>query len=117
MAFTPNGKTGYVTTNLGTVIPISTATSKPGKPIKVTLSPDGIAITPGGKTAYVSDPVLNTVTPVNLATRTVLRAIRSVPGPLAVVITPACPALPDVTLAQPPKTEICPNRLMALMRW
>ena len=43
--------------NLGgnTVIPINTATDKAGKAIKVGPGPDGIAITPDGKTAYVAN--------------------------------------------------------------
>src|SRR6516225_6942683 len=57
------------------VIPVNTATGTPGKPIHVRgrnlgNRPDFIAITPDGKTAYVSHPGLRTVTPVNTATGT-----------------------------------------------
>jgi YVTN family beta-propeller protein len=46
--------TAYVP-NVGsdTVTPISTATNKPGKPIKVGAEPGLLAITPDGKIAYV----------------------------------------------------------------
>ena len=46
IAITPDGKTAYVAT-AGAVIPISTATNKPGTPIHVGPgSPAAIAITP-----------------------------------------------------------------------
>ncbi|HUY52808.1 MAG TPA: hypothetical protein VMV92_45095 [Streptosporangiaceae bacterium] len=38
----------------------------PGQPIIVAMSPDGIAITPDGKTAYVANSGDNTVTPIRL---------------------------------------------------
>ena len=38
----------------GTVTPIATATNTAGTPITVGSDPDAIAITPDGKTAYVS---------------------------------------------------------------
>jgi DNA-binding beta-propeller fold protein YncE len=63
----PDGKTVYATTNAvcdaascqGTVTPISTATNKPGAPVKFTVTTGGaigsqIAITPDGKSAYVT---------------------------------------------------------------
>jgi DNA-binding beta-propeller fold protein YncE len=51
------------------VTPITTATNKVGKPIKVASGAMAIAITPDGKTAYVVS-WSDTVTPVNLATNT-----------------------------------------------
>src|ERR1022692_1342307 len=56
--------------------PISTATNRAGKPIKVGIGPLAIALTPNGKTAYVTatgsisggDP--GTVTPISTAPRT-----------------------------------------------
>jgi hyaluronoglucosaminidase len=55
IAITPDGKTVYVTNfnegSGGTVTPISTATGKAGRPIKVGPGPSAIAIaplTPGG---------------------------------------------------------------------
>jgi YVTN family beta-propeller protein len=57
-----------------TVTPISTATNQAGKPIKVGPNPKVIAITPGGKTAYVGSAAtgltMNSVTPVTTATNT-----------------------------------------------
>jgi DNA-binding beta-propeller fold protein YncE len=48
IAITPDGKTAYaLTINPDTVVPISTATNRAGKPIYVGLGePDAIAITP-----------------------------------------------------------------------
>jgi DNA-binding beta-propeller fold protein YncE len=45
IAITPNGRTAYVTSNLG-VTPINTATNKPGKLIKVSGGAGLIVITP-----------------------------------------------------------------------
>jgi YVTN family beta-propeller protein len=78
----PDGKTAYAITMSGcqgaclrpTVIvtPINTATDTPGAPLKfhvTTVGPFGqIAITPDGKTAYVTTG--STVTPINTATGT-----------------------------------------------
>ena len=55
IALTPNGKTLYVGTNSNmpgeddTVTPVSTATNKPGKAIRVGEGIDAIAITPNGR--------------------------------------------------------------------
>jgi DNA-binding beta-propeller fold protein YncE len=38
----------------GAVTPISTASNRPGKPIKVGSNPQFITVTPNGKTAYVA---------------------------------------------------------------
>jgi DNA-binding beta-propeller fold protein YncE len=95
IVFTPDGKTAYVTTESGTphdvrghytatVTPISTATGTPGKPIHI---PGRnffdrsalIAITPDGKTAYVSYPLSPTITPINTATNTPGKPI-NIPG-------------------------------------
>ncbi len=51
-----------------TVTPISTATNTPGKPIRLGSTPDAIAITPDGKTAYVG--ATGTVIPISTATNT-----------------------------------------------
>jgi YVTN family beta-propeller protein len=50
--------------------------------------PNSIAITPSGTTAFVSDYGLNTVTPVNLATRTAGTPIKVGSFPYQVAITP-----------------------------
>ena len=53
----PDGRTAYVTSNESIVVPIDTATGTPGAPIRVGVTgpglhdqPDGIAITPEGRT-------------------------------------------------------------------
>jgi len=76
MAITPDGKTLYVTnfswyTRDNTVIPVSTATGKVGKPI--TWQPGAewgaspLLVTPNGKTLYVAS-TLGTVTAISTAT-------------------------------------------------
>ena len=72
--------------------PIDLATNTPGAPITVGSTPFGIAITPDGKTAYVTNAGDNTVTPIDVATNTAGAAIhvgsRSFGTPVAVAITP-----------------------------
>lgn len=84
MVITPNGETLYVTTSLtstrvNTVIPISTATRKAGKPITFApgagQNPSPLVITPDGKTVYVAS-ALGTVTPISTATGKAGKAIR-----------------------------------------
>jgi DNA-binding beta-propeller fold protein YncE len=101
IVITPDGKTVYVTygTNsvpYGThaVIPISTATNTPGKPIYLGRNPLNqpyfIAVTPNGKTAYVTAVGSRTVTPISTATNTPGRPIYlggSVESPGQIVIT------------------------------
>jgi YVTN family beta-propeller protein len=70
------------------VTPISTATGTAGKPIKVGLFPDAIAITPDGKTAYVASSGPGTVTPIRTATGTAGKAIKVGSYPSAIAITP-----------------------------
>jgi YVTN family beta-propeller protein len=50
------------------VTPINLLTNKPGKPIKVGVWPEGIAVTPDGATAYVVNNLSDTVTPIHTAT-------------------------------------------------
>jgi DNA-binding beta-propeller fold protein YncE len=74
----PNGKTAYVANaDSQSLTPISTATGKPGRAIKVPLlyNPGTMAITPDGKTLYVVSPT-GAVRPVSTATGKVGRAIR-----------------------------------------
>src|SRR5215475_12176769 len=61
IAITPDGRTASVTSDESIVVPIDTATSTPGPPIRVGVDrpglhdqPDGIAITPDGKTVCVA---------------------------------------------------------------
>ncbi len=54
MAISPDGRTLYVASlGTNTVIPISTKTNKPGKPIKVGPEPGFLALTPDGRVLYV----------------------------------------------------------------
>ena len=66
---TPDGKTLYVP-GAGTIIPISTATGKPGKPINVRAVGPGAVLTvdPNGKMGYASSNGSSTVVPIDLAT-------------------------------------------------
>ena len=68
--------------------PISTATNRAGKPIKLPGAPWAIAITPDGKTAYVSTYRSGTVTPISTATNTAGRPIRVGKGSYTLGITP-----------------------------
>src|SRR5262245_28623709 len=52
----------------GTVTPISTATNKAGKPIKVGHSPCSMAISPDGRAVYVTNQMAGTVTPISTRT-------------------------------------------------
>jgi len=66
--FTPDGKTAYVANGegpTGRVVPISTATNTPGKPILIGVG-TVIAITPDGKTVYAA--AQNKVVPISTAT-------------------------------------------------
>ena len=84
-----HGTAAYVVNSArGTVIPIRTANSTPGKPVKVGLQPMAIAITPDGKTAYVGNNTAGTVTPINIATNTALPPIKTGGNPFVIAITP-----------------------------
>jgi DNA-binding beta-propeller fold protein YncE len=98
-AAAPGAGTAYVVIQgSGTVVPIDLATNTPERPIRVGRSLYAIAITPDGKTAYVSDgqiPAMTpqykekqAVTPVDLATHTPGRPIRFSTPPFAIAITP-----------------------------
>ncbi len=99
IAITPNGKTAYVVRWVpgiadspsasvplaGTVIPINTATGTTGQAINVGRFPQAIAITPNGKTAYVTSG--SGVIPINTATNTAGKPING-GGAGAIAITP-----------------------------
>ena len=73
---------------LGTVTPIRTATNTALPPIKTGGSPNAIAITPDGKTAYVTNFLSGTVTPIRTATNTALPPIKTGLRAVAIAITP-----------------------------
>jgi YVTN family beta-propeller protein len=80
--------TAYVAIHSGSVTPINTATSTALKTIHVAFSADAIAITPNGKTAYVTDYGLSTVIPIATATNTALMPISVGGSPVAIAVTP-----------------------------
>jgi DNA-binding beta-propeller fold protein YncE len=78
IAVTPDGSTAYVASQLsqkpavtctgqtGVVTPISTATNRPRRPVRVACGPYTIVVTPDGKTVWVGSS--NWVTPISTAT-------------------------------------------------
>jgi YVTN family beta-propeller protein len=74
----------------GTVTPIDTATNTAGTPIPAGTAPWGIAITPDGKTAYVTNNTspVGSVTPIDLATNTAGTPIPIGRDPRGIAITP-----------------------------
>ncbi len=88
MVLSPNGRTLYALSGNGVngLVPINTATSKPGREIRVGCFEGDLVITPNGKTIYIVCPVGNAVIPVNTHTGKAGRRIRvgDFPGPIAV---------------------------------
>lgn len=92
IAVTPDSKTVYVICNKppedsGTVLPISTATNRPGQPIKISNGATDLAITPNSRTVYVLDYDTGMVTPVSTATNTAGKPIL-IKFPVQIAITP-----------------------------
>ena len=85
-AFIVNYGLGTVTP--GTVTPVNLVTRRAGPAITVGADPQAIAITPDGKTAYVTDSGSGTVTPINTVTRRAAPAIAVGADPRAIAITP-----------------------------
>jgi YVTN family beta-propeller protein len=73
----------------GTVTPIATAANTAGPLITTGNTPEGIAITPDGKTAYVANYISGAVTPIATATNTAGPPITVGSFPIAIAITPA----------------------------
>jgi DNA-binding beta-propeller fold protein YncE len=108
IAVTPDGSTAYVlsqppgkvhiapvpgnggalacTGPAGEVTPIATATNTPGTPVKVGCIPLAVAITPDGRTMYVSSEA-GTVTPVATATDQTAKPVM-IESPQEIVIAP-----------------------------
>jgi len=79
----------YVTNiGSGTVTPIEVATNKPGAEIKVGKEPDGVAVTPDGKTVYVTNIGSGTVTPIEVATNKPGPEIKVGSNPVGIAVTP-----------------------------
>jgi YVTN family beta-propeller protein len=70
------------------VTPIDTATNHAGTPINVGAGPNGIAITPDGRTAYVANFDSDTVTLIDTATNTPATTLTGFDRPSAIAITP-----------------------------
>jgi YVTN family beta-propeller protein len=93
-AWAASSHTAYViNTNSDSVTPIDTATNTAGAPIPLGAAPIAVAITPDGKTAFVttvanSDPSTGSVTPIDTATNTAGTPIPVGTFPLGVAITP-----------------------------
>jgi YVTN family beta-propeller protein/autotransporter-associated beta strand protein len=86
----------YVTNfNNGTVTPVNTAANTPGTPIQVGPNPEGVAVTPNGKTVYVATVgttgfrgAVGFVTPIDAATNTPGTPIDVGPNPRGVAMSP-----------------------------
>jgi YVTN family beta-propeller protein len=77
-----------VSSQAGTVTPITLATRAAGKPIHVGRAPQAIALTPDDRTAFVVNSGSGTVVPIDTATRAARAPIRVGEDPRAIVITP-----------------------------
>ena len=94
VAVTPDGRLALVANfSSNTVTPVELPSGKALPAIDAGAGPAGIAITPNGSTAYVTDDgslssLGNTVTPIDLTTMKVLSPITVGDGPQGIVITP-----------------------------
>ncbi len=87
-AITPDGKTVYVTNEIGNQISvITTATNTVTATIPVGQIPDGLAITPDGTRVYVSNGADNNVSVISTATNTVIATIPGLNGPQGISVT------------------------------
>ena len=104
IAITPNGARAYVadagsivagqTGSVGnTVTPVDLATGKSLGPIVVGNAPTGVAITPDGSTAIVTNLNSGSVSPINIASNKARAPISVQGGPIAVAVSPADPAI------------------------
>jgi YVTN family beta-propeller protein len=74
-----------------TVVPVEVSSGSVGvhlPTVRVGTFPDAIAIAPDGLTAYVTNYVSDTVTPIDLATDKAGKAIPAGPGPAGIAIAP-----------------------------
>jgi YVTN family beta-propeller protein len=69
-------------------LPVSTASGRAAAPIHLRAKAGAIAITPDGKTLYVTNPDDDTVTPINTGTNAVGQPIHVRGEAEAIVITP-----------------------------
>lgn len=110
----------YVTIEgLDSVAPINIATNTSGSLISVGTSPFDIAITPDGKTAYVTNGFDTTVTPIDIATNTPGTAINVTSRPFGIAIAPngltAYVACPNINRIIP--IDIATNTIGTPLNW
>jgi YVTN family beta-propeller protein len=77
LAITPDGTIAYALNGNTGLIPVTLATDALGATLILVADSSFIAMTPDGKTAYVTNSINNTVTPISIAT--------NLPGPLITV--------------------------------
>jgi YVTN family beta-propeller protein len=86
--FLPNGRTAYVSTSSGFVVPVYTSSGKVGTPIDVGGEPDFMAVTPSGLELYVVSLAANDVTMIDTTTNKVVKTVGVGRWPGLIVITP-----------------------------
>ncbi len=75
LAFSPSGKTAYVTTSSGLLV-INTATLQVVDTIPALGDPEDVAVSPDGKTVYVTNTIQGLVDVISAATNTVTGTIK-----------------------------------------
>ncbi len=75
-------------TNSDDVTPIDVASGVAGRPIPVGDQPYAMAVTPDGRTVYVTNVLSNDVTPIDVATNTAGEPIEAGVVPAGVAVTP-----------------------------
>jgi len=88
MVMAPDGRTLYILTCTGNVIPVNVATRTPGAPIPVhagPVGPGGLAITPNGRTLFVAG---HSLIPISTATGRLGTPIPVTGAPGAMVVSP-----------------------------
>jgi hyaluronoglucosaminidase len=83
---TPDGRTAYVDSFRGTVVPIRTATNTAGKASRAGEG-GALAVTPDGKTVYVASYGPGTITPIRTATGKAGKPVKVGRNPAAIAIT------------------------------
>jgi DNA-binding beta-propeller fold protein YncE len=68
--------------------PVSTASGKAGRPVKVAKRPIALAVSPDGKTVYVASQDAQEVTPISTSTGKAGVAIKLSDDPVALAIAP-----------------------------
>ena len=79
MVFTPDGKTLYVLTGTGRKVlltPVTTATGKVGRPVRLWAPVDAMVMTPDGRFIYASDHYHGIVTVVRTATDSIVTRVK-----------------------------------------